>query len=122
MKDIDDHGPSEDCKGCSNKMIGDIQAPHTEQCRTRFEAILHAAGDERVWREQDRLIAQGDLRRELVDPPPARIQETEDPESMEITGDEERKNEKDDTMLVDGEIFRITANEEARENSKQEMG
>ena len=27
MKDIVDHGPTEGCPGCRNKLIGDIQAP-----------------------------------------------------------------------------------------------
>ena len=38
--DVEEHGPSERCPGCRAVQLGKPKAPHTDNCRKRFESIL----------------------------------------------------------------------------------
>ncbi len=75
--DIEKHGPSEDCDGCSRAITGESQRPHTDKCRERFEILLHHAGDPRILSEVDRLEGQREIARQMVESEPVQIRSDE---------------------------------------------
>ena len=55
--DIELHGPTPKCAGCRATLTGKYRAPHTQECRDRFEALLKAteSGRRRVARASQRM-------------------------------------------------------------------
>jgi len=121
---VEKHGPTGDCDGCTRAIIGDTQRPHTENCRERFEEILHREGDPRILREVDRLEGQQEIARRMVESEPLEIKTDED-EQMEIEEEIDEEKNDEDMVLRLGEIMRMAYDEELEEKSvgrSQEAG
>ena len=96
--DIDKYCMSEDCEGCRRYFTGEEPRGHTEPCRDRIAQELMKEGDPRILVEVDRIVAQAELAREMIEP--------EEPQIME-EGMEDVEAEEDEEMADDeGEDYR----------------